>query len=496
MTDDDQADTVAFLTRESGQPPVQTHISYLFLGPDTVWKLKKSVRLPFLDFTSLESRRHFCERELALNASAAPGLYRDVVPIVRRHDGSLGIDGNGEIRDWVVRMARVPEDDFLDVRAAGAGLTPILLDQIADAVAAWHRSLPSVPDVRPDMEAIAEGNVRSALETGLPEPEVTAWRDAMLANLRGNATWRDARAATGFVRRCHGDLHLGNLCLWRGKPVLFDALEFDEKLATIDVAYDLAFLLMDLEHRVDRSAANRVLNRYVARTGDADLFGGMPAFLSMRAMVRAHVEARSGHAGQIGAYLAAASQYLRRRDPIMIAIGGLPGTGKSTLARALAPRLQVAPGALILRSDEIRKRQLGAEPEQRLPKSAYTEERSTAVFRELADMAETAAHAGHPVIADATFMDPVHRTMIETAARQAGVAFLGLWLTAPHAMLEQRIAARTGDASDATVDVLRSAARNDPGSGVWHAVDASDATGARDIALALVRTVASSHIVF
>ncbi len=186
--------------------------------------------------------------------------------------------------------------------------------------------------------------------------------------------WRDARAAAGFVRRCHGDLHLGNLCLWRGRPVLFDALEFDEALATIDVAYDLAFLLMDLEHRLDRAAANRVLNRYVARTGDADLVGGLPAFLSMRAMVRAHVEARSGHADRVDAYLADASAVSEPAAPVVIAIGGLPGTGKSTLARALAPALGAAPGALVLRSDEIRKRQHGVQPEQRLPQSAYTED--------------------------------------------------------------------------------------------------------------------------
>jgi len=483
----DQAGTVAFLTRQAGAAPMQTHISWLFLGPDMVWKLKKAVRLPFLDFTSLEGRHHFCDRELALNAPAAPGLYRDVVPIVCRGDGTLGFGGAGEIVDWVVRMARVPPDDFLDVRAASSGLPPSLLDQIADAVAAWHMSLPPVPGVRPDMEAITRGNVASAIEAALPDPEVTAWRDAMLAWLTAHAAWRAARAAAGFVRRCHGDLHLGNLCLWRGRPVLFDALEFDEALATIDVAYDLAFLLMDLEHRVDRPAANRVLNRYVARTGDADLAGGLPGFLSMRAMVRAHVEARSGHADRVDTYLADAARFLSPPAPIMIAIGGLPGTGKTTVARAVAPRLGAAPGALVLRSDEIRKRQHDVEPERRLPPSAYTEEKSTAVFRELASLANLAARGGHAVIADATFMDPAHRSMIETAARQANVPFIGIWLTAPRDVLEQRIGARTGDASDATVDVLRSAARNDPGPGAWRAIDATDATAARDAVLALAK---------
>jgi aminoglycoside phosphotransferase family enzyme/predicted kinase len=450
------------------------------------------VRLPFLDFTHIEDRHRFCERELALNTPAAPGLYHDVVPIVRRADRSLSIGGEGEVQDWVVRMARVPVGDFLDVRAARNGLPPLLLDQIADAVAAWHMSLPPVPGVQPNMVAIAEGNVRSAIAAGLPEREVFAWRDAMLAGLTACADWRDTRAAEGFVRRCHGDLHLGNLCLWQGRPVLFDALEFDEALGNIDVAYDLAFLLMDLEHRLDRAVANRVLNRYVARTGDAGLVRGLPVFLSMRAMVRAHVEARSGHASRVGAYLAAAERYLRPRAPVMIAIGGLPGTGKSTLARALAPLV----GALVLRSDEIRKRQHGVEPERRLPRSAYTGKKSVAVFGELTQSAGVAASGGHSVIADATFMSLAHRSMIEAAASRAGVPFLGIWLNAPLELLEQRIAARSGDASDATVEVLRAAAGHDPGPGSWRLVDASDEAAAKDKVVALVNSLGSSHIVF
>ena len=203
--------------------------------------------------------------------------------------------------------------------------------------------------------------------------------------------WLIQRAGEGFVRRAHGDLHLSNLCLWRGRPVPFDALEFDRSLATVDLAYDLAFLLIDLDHLVDRAAANRVLNRYVARTGDVGLVPVLPAFLSIRAMVRAHVEARSGHATAWQPYLQAAQDYLRPAPAIVVAIGGLPGTGKSTLARALAPELGRAPGALILRSDEIRKRQHNVEPEQRLPQSAYSDAASQVVFATIADGARIVA---------------------------------------------------------------------------------------------------------
>ena len=482
----DQAETVAFLTRLAGAPPLETHISYLFLGPDTVWKLKKSVRLPFLDFSVLAGRRHFCEREYALNAPSAPGLYRDVVPVVRR-EGTVALGGEGEVLDWVVRMARVPAGDFMDAKAAG-GLPPRLLDAIADAVGAYHAACPPRRDILPDMARIALGNVPSARSAGLPEAEIFAWRDGTIAALATLMPWRTARAAAGFVRRVHGDLHLGNLCLWHGKPTLFDALEFDEALGAIDTAYDLAFLLMDLDRRVDRHAANRVLNRYIARTGDADLVRGLPAFLAMRAMVRAHVEARSGHPEPARKYLGAALDYLVPHPPIVVAVGGLPGTGKSTLARALAPALGRAPGALILRSDEIRKRQHGAAPEDPLPASAYTSRKSAAVFAELMQTVEMASRSGQAVIADATFLSLVHRDQVRDAAMRAGARFRGLWLTAPTALLEQRVAARSGDASDATVAVLRAAMRNDPGAGSWQAIDASDAH--------LAEQAARSHLVF
>ncbi len=473
----EQAEVVAFLQRLAGSEPLETHISLVFVGADTVWKLKKAVRLAFLDFTPLEARRRFTLRELELNRVAAPGLYRDVVPVVRRSDGTLGLGdaGEGPVIDWVLRMACVPAESFLDAIAAAGKLTPTLLDALGDAVAAFHCSLPPVTetDTVAAMRHVAEGNAQSAHDAGLPRDTVRAWQTSILAALDGIAPWLAQRAHDGFVRRAHGDLHLGNLCLWQGRPVPFDALEFDEAMATIDLGYDLAFLLMDLDQRVARAAANRVLNRYVARTGDAALTVGLPPFLSLRAMVRAHVEAKRGTAGVATRYLAAASAYLQPNPAVVVAIGGLPGTGKSTLARALAPELGNAPGALVLRSDEIRKRLHAVAPEEQLPQSAYSDAASEAVFTELAALARTAAAGGHAVIADATFIDMGHRTLIETAAREAGIAFIGLWLEAPLSELEARIACRQRDASDATVAVLRAASESHPHAGDWITVDAS-----------------------
>ena len=475
-----QAATAALLGRLAGRDAIETHVSAVFVGADSVWKLRKAVRLPFLDFTDPAARRRAALRELELNAPHAPGLYRDVATVVRRPDGSLALDGVGEVIDWVVRMARVPAEDFLDAVAMRGGLEAPLLDALGDTVAAYLAAAPvSDMDGLAAQETMTDGNLRSARAAGLPEAEIAAWEQAMRRELARRADWLRARARDGFVRRCHGDLHLGNLCLWQGRPVPFDAVEFDEAIATGDVAYDLAFLLMDLEHRAGRAAANRVLSRYVARGGDWALVAGLPLFLAQKAMVRAHVEAARGRGAEAASYLAMSLGYLHPAPPLVVAVGGLMGTGKTTLARALAPELGPAPGALVLRSDEVRKRRHGVAPEQRLPGEAYAAAENRAVFAELHAAVAGAAAPGHAVIADATYLDAAHRRAVAAAAAAGAVPFLGVWLAAPLPVLEARIAARQQDASDATVGVLRRAARSDPTPPAgWLAVDAQDAARA------------------
>jgi hypothetical protein len=471
-----QAEAAAFLARLSGAAPVETHISAVYVGRDTAWKMKKAVALGFLDFTRIEDRARFCRRELDLNRPHAPGIYRDVIPLTRAPDGALREGGDGPAVEWVLRMAPIPAGDFLDQVPP----TPVLLDAVADAVAAMHAAAERTPvDAPATMGAILEGNVPSALRAGLDPPRVQAWATAARTELARIAPVIATRAAGGFTRRCHGDLHLGNLCLWDGRPTLFDALEFDEALARIDVGYDLAFLLMDLDLRHGRPAANRVLNRYVARTGDAGLAAGLPFWLSMRAMIRAHVEAARGRDWR--ALLSAAEAHLAPAPARMVAVGGLQGTGKSTLARAIAPLLGRCPGALVLRTDEVRKRRFGLAPEQRLPPEAYAEAVSRAVHAEVFAMARDALSAGQAVVADAVFLDPAQRAAAEAAARAAGVPFDGIWLEAPLDVLRARLAARRGDASDANEAVLLRAAAADPGPVAWHRVAADD--GARSAAL-------------
>ncbi len=483
MIPESQCEAAAFLRGLAGADPIETHISAVFIGADRVWKLRKSVRLPYVDFTTLAARAAAAQREVALNGAHAPGLYLGVRRLTHSGPG-LVFDGAGPVLDVVTEMARVPAADFLDVRAAAAPLAPALLDALADSVVAWHATSPVVArDQASALAGIISGNVRSALVAGLDPGEVEHWNAAALGALASLGAWLAARA--GRLRRLHGDLHLGNIVGWRGRPTPIDALEFDEDLATFDIGYDLAFLLMDLEGRAGRAGANRVLNRFVARDGDAGLVVGLPLFLSLRAMIRAHVAATRGDRSAGVAGLARARAYLAPPPGFVLAIGGLPGVGKSTVARLVAPLVGAAPGALILRSDETRKRLHGVAPEVRLSPDAYSPDASDRVFKELATM--TRAARGHGVIADATFMNPAHRMWVREAA--GNLPFLGVWLTAPPGTLRARVTARRGDASDADLAVLESALAADPGPGDWLAVDATETDAAVGRIVAALRRV-------
>ncbi|MFN7307544.1 MAG: AAA family ATPase [Alphaproteobacteria bacterium] len=468
-----QADVAAYLGKLAGAAPIQTHISAIFVGRETAWKMKKAVALGFLNFSTLPARGHFCRRELELNQPAAPGIYRDVVPITRSPDGSLREGGEGPVVDWVLRMAPIPAGDFLDAVAARGALMPALLDALGDAVFARHQSAPKIAglDAPGAMAEVLSGNLRAARAAGLPEAALAPLGARLQVALAGAAPKLAERAAEGRIRRCHGDLHLGNLCLWQGKPTPFDALEFDEALARIDTGYDLAFLLMDLDRQAGRPAANRALNRYLARSGDYGVLGLLPFWLGLRALVRAHVEAARGQDGVPP--LRAAAEYLAPPPPRLIAVGGLQGTGKSTLARGLAPALGAAPGAVLLRTDELRKRHFGLTPEQPLPREAYTEAVSAAIHEELFMIAKAALRQGHAVALDAMFLEARHRREAAEIAACIGVPFQGFWLEAPMEILKSRILARRGDASDATIAVLERAAQASPGPIDWLRLDAA-----------------------
>ncbi len=275
--------------------------------------------------------------------------------------------------------------------------------------------------------------------------------------------------------------------------MLFDALEFSEAIGSIDVLYDFAFLVMDLDHRGARDLANVALNRYLDLTGEDDGLAAMPLFLSLRAVIRGHVIATAAKHGresrdratafaEARRYVEEAAAVLRPAPARLVAIGGLSGSGKSTLAARLAPELGVAPGARVLRSDVLRKRRFGVMPEAPLPSEAYSVEVTALVYRELCERAATALDAGHAAVIDAVALREEERRAFADVAAAAGVPFTGLWLNAPAATMRARIGARQGDASDASVDVLDRQLRHDPGAIDWQRIDASGGVEATLIA--------------
>jgi predicted kinase len=275
------------------------------------------------------------------------------------------------------------------------------------------------------------------------------------------------------VRHCHGDLHLENIVLLDGRPVLFDCIEFNDAFAQIDLLYDLAFLLMDLLDRGFRAAALQLLQAYVDRREDDAGLALLPLFISVRAAVRAKVEAFAAAGESAHGYLHLARRALAPAPARLIAIGGLSGTGKSSVARRVASEVGAMPGAMILRSDVIRKRLFDREATEPLPEEAYDEAVSVRVFERLAERAETLLKAGRTVIADGVFADPAKRLRIERAAAAAGAAFDGFWLEAPQPLLEARVAARENDASDADVAIVRAQASMPTGDLDWRRVDAT-----------------------
>ncbi|MDP6563916.1 MAG: AAA family ATPase [Alphaproteobacteria bacterium] len=460
---------------------IETHAATVFLAGDHAFKMKREVCLPYLDFSTLEKRKSACENELRLNRRTAPRLYLGLVPLTRDDGGALAIGGDGRVCEWLVKMRRFPPEALLDQAAREHPLPRQLLLRLADHIAAFHGAAESAVDWggADELARIAQGNAeRIARYTPalFDAARATAVNDAVQRAIESQRPLLERRRAEGKARHCHGDLHLGNIFLDGEEPTLFDAIEFDDRLARNDVLYDLAFLLMDLWHRRSRREANLVLNRYLLRTGDYAGLAAMPLFLALRAEIRAHVSATMAeNAADPAPLIAEARDYLRMAGDFLaggrvalLAVGGFSGSGKSHLASALAPLVGPAPGAICLRSDEIRKTLLGRDPEETLDATAYTGAVSARVYAELRARAVEVLAAGHAVIADAVHNRPETRRALEDLAAAAGVPFLGLWLEADAALMARRIAGRRHDASDADVEVMHRQVAAGAGRMTWH----------------------------
>jgi len=508
MNTEDQTHVIDFLARSSTHGGVtveriETHASIVFLAGARAYKLKRAVRFDYLDFSTPERRRTLCEAEVRLNRRTAPALYRGVVAVTREGDGSYALAGSGSAVDWVVEMNRFPQEALFDRLAAAGGLHIDLMAPLAAAIAGFHRSAERRPDHGgyAGMSWVIEGNAAGFAEFGgtcLDPSAVRRVNDDARHELERRADALEQRRTAGLVRQCHGDLHLRNIVLLDGTPTLFDAVEFNDEISCTDVLYDLGFLLMDLWRRGLPGHANIVWNRYLAETADFDGVALMPLFLSCRAAVRAKTSATAARLQAdvprrreleetARQYLAMADTLLHPPRPSLVAVGGFSGSGKSALAVSLAPGVGAVPGAIVLRSDELRKRLCGVSLFERLGPEGYSADVSGRVYSTMAEQAGLALRGGHSVIADAVHARAADRRAIEQVAAANSTPFVGLWLEAPQPTLIDRTARRRNDASDADATVVRMQRAGDTGEIRWSRLDAS--APAEDVLTAAVEHV-------
>jgi len=467
---------------------IDTHSAVVFLAGERALKLKRAVRYDYLDFSTPELRHAACEAEFRLNHRTAPTIYTGVLAVTREPDGSLAIDGRGQPVDWLVQMVRFNQDQLLDRLASAQQLEVNVMGPLAHAVARLHTSAERRPDHggRAGMQWVVDGNASGFAEQGagiLDPGSCTELTRLASAEIDRVADRLEQRRLNGFVRQCHGDLHLRNIVLLDGQPTLFDAIEFNDDISCIDVWYDLGFLLMDLWRRGLHAHTNAVLNRYLAETHDDEGLELLPLFLSCRAAVRAKTSATAsrlqsdrGKAQELEdlarSYLTLALEFLHPAPACLLAIGGFSGSGKSTLARAVASGVGRPPGAVIIRSDEIRKQLLGVSALTRLDASGYTQAVNEEVYRVLRTRAAGILQHGQSVIADAVFARPEDRFAIETVAGSASISFVGLWLDATREILVKRVETRGPDASDADATIVARQLASDPGPIAWRRLQA------------------------
>jgi aminoglycoside phosphotransferase family enzyme/predicted kinase len=455
---------------------LETHISWVLLAGDFAYKIKKPVNLGFVDFSTLAARRRFCEEEIRLNRRTATALYLDVVP-VSQAPGGLAMGGDGPAIEYAVRMRRFPQEALLNAMARRGALTARHVDDLAAAMAEFHGGVAAQRGEGPfgspaEVLDEASGNftqlaqIDAGADTPAARESLRAWTHAEFA--LHEAAFAHRKFA-GFVRECHGDLHLGNVALIDARPVAFDAIEFNEGFRWIDVMNEVAFPVMDLHHHQLPRLAHRLLDAYLSATGDYAGLRVLRFYAVYRAMVRAKVACIRAHQGGAAAaqreasarayrgHLALAERLSRPAPAALVAMHGLSGSGKTTVSQ----RLLEALGAVRLRSDVERKRLHGLAAQARTGSAPggglYTAADDRLTYERLAALADECLAAGWPVIVDATFLERRWRELFRDYARERAVPFVLLACAAPEETLRGRVAARergAADASEAGIAVL------------------------------------------
>ena len=454
---------------------IETHISYVLLTGTYAYKIKKAVDLQFLDFTTLDARRYYCNEELRLNRRCAPSTYLDVVPITGRVEAPA-IDGAGPVLEYAVKMREFPQTALLSDMLARGVLTDTHIDALAAAVASFHRSthkaVPALPYGHPDdvLKPALQNfeQLRAVTDDPRDRSDLESLREWTMCEHTACAAAFRARRLRGFVRECHGDLHLGNIALVDGHVTLFDRIEFNESMRWIDVMNDVAFVVMALQERRRSDLAARFLTAYLETTGDYQGLDVLRFYLVYRSIVRAKVarvrmrqvqspDERENLAAEYRRYFNLARCSARRSPAAIIITHGLAGSGKTTSSQWLLERL----GAIRIRTDVERKRLHGvgiAEgSDSPVGKGLYTADATRRTYTHVCELARRAAADGYLVIVDGAFLRRWERDLFRATAAALGLPFVILDVSAPANTLRDRITERSlrgSDPSEATIEVL------------------------------------------
>ena len=449
---------------------VETHISYLILTGHYAYKIKKSIGLSFLDFSTLEKRRFYCQEELRLNQRLAPDLYLAVVPITGSYEfPTLG--GQGDVIEYAVKMVQFDTTKELDLVLAREGVTTGLISELAEDLADFHLS---VDRASMERDYGSPSVIRHRIKDNFVEilPCADEGGGGVLADLEmwvdkkldGHEDLLNSRKQSGFIRECHGDLHLGNMVLIEDRIRLFDCLEFNEQLRWIDVMSEIAFLVMDLDFHGRKDLAFQFLNRYLAVTGDYAGLELLHLYLVYRAMVRAKVacirsrqsENRGSDTTSVSDHLLLARSYTHTPSPRLVMAHGLSGSGKTFLSKQIARLMP----AIHIRSDVERMRSFRTQENKDI---RYSAKNIGLIYDELLRLAGVILRAGFPVIVDATFLLSTQRELFHRLAENYGVPFTILDFQCPEHILRSRVQQRLaegGDPSEATERVLEMQLKN------------------------------------